>query len=81
MRTRVTISVIVVALGLIFSVGGSYALALWVQRSSNQQWCAALQLLTSQPVNPPADPSSNPSRVAQYKLYTDFLTIEKRFGC
>lgn len=83
MRTRLTIivSVVVVVLGLVLSVGGSYVLSLYVQHQSNQQWCAALELLTSQPVSAPADPSANPSRVQAYKLYQDFLAIERRFGC
>ena len=83
MRSKIALwlSVAMVIIGLAASVGGSYALAIYSIDQSNQNWCQALNLLTSQPVKAPADPSANPSRVQQYKLYTDFVAIEKRFGC
>lgn len=46
-----------------------------------QQWCAALQILTATPVPKPADPKANPSRVQAYRLYEDFVVIEREFGC
>lgn len=48
---------------------------------NNSQWCDTLRLLTSHPVPKPANPSANPSRVADYQLYQDFLILKHRFGC
>lgn len=46
-----------------------------------QQWCDTLSLLTSQPVQRPADPAANPSREQAYRYYTDFVTLREHFGC
>ncbi|MGH3673590.1 MAG: hypothetical protein ACRDSH_23670 [Pseudonocardiaceae bacterium] len=51
-----------------------------VHRSAHD-WCATLNLLTSQPVPKPADPAANPSRRQAYVLYSDFLDLRHRFGC
>jgi hypothetical protein len=48
---------------------------------NNAQWCDTLRLLTSHPVTKPSNPAANPSRVASYQLYLDFLTLKHRFGC
>jgi hypothetical protein len=48
---------------------------------ANQRWCATLELLTATPARQPSDPAANPSRVAAYKLYEDFLVLSKSFGC
>jgi len=51
-----------------------------VQRS-DQDWCATLDLLTKVPVPKPTAPKQNPSRVGQYQLYLDFLSLKHRKGC
>jgi hypothetical protein len=51
------------------------------QRASDHRWCTAVNLLTSTPVSPPADPAKNPSRVATYKQYLAFLNMKTAFGC
>lgn len=75
------LSVAMVALCVAASVGGSYVLGLNALHRSNQNWCAALVLLTGNPVPRPADPAANPSREQAYELYQDFIAIERRFGC
>lgn len=51
------------------------------QIASDQRWCATFDLLTSPPVPPPANAAANPSREANYLLYSDFVTLERQFGC
>ena len=51
-----------------------------VQRQAHD-WCATLNLLTSQAVPKPADPAANPSRQQAYVLYSDFVDLRHRFGC
>jgi|HubBroStandDraft_5_1064220.scaffolds.fasta_scaffold328144_2 hypothetical protein len=53
----------------------------WQVASSQHKWCDTISLLTSIPVPSPSDPSSNPSRVADYRLYQDFVTLKGRLGC
>jgi hypothetical protein len=53
----------------------------WQVHRSQQQWCDTLALLTSQPVQRPADPAANPSREQAYRYYADFVTLRDRFGC
>jgi hypothetical protein len=49
--------------------------------SSDHDWCAAIDLLTARPIPYPADPAKNPSRVATYDLYEDFVTLRHQYGC
>lgn len=50
-------------------------------RSSQQQWCQSLLLLTKAPVPKPADPAKNPSREEAYTLYNAFSVLKKKYGC
>jgi hypothetical protein len=79
--TRVALSVSVLVLVILSGLAGSYALtSYWVGRA-NRQWCDTLALLTSTPVSAPSNPASNPSRVAAYHLYEDFVHLRGQFGC
>ena len=49
--------------------------------ANNRQWCDTLALLTSKPVPKPTDPHANPSRMQNYTLYADFVTLRRHFGC
>lgn len=85
------------AVGLVFvllalGIGANFWLTNYEVQRNNQQlaavrertehrWCATLDLLTSVPVKPPADPASNPSREGEYKLYLDFVQLKHDFGC
>jgi hypothetical protein len=80
-RVKIIISVTVVIIGLGGLLGGSWFLGLYALHQNNQNWCSALEILTATKVDAPADPAANPSRVQAYKLYTDFMTLESRFGC
>jgi hypothetical protein len=51
------------------------------QMADDHRWCTTVELLTTPVVGPPADPAANPSRVATYKLYLDFVALKKAFGC
>jgi hypothetical protein len=51
------------------------------QAASDHRWCTTTNLLTISPVAPPVDPAANPSRVAIYNLYLDFLDLRKAFNC
>lgn len=67
-----------IAFGLV--LGGTWYAVVQAEHSAHQ-WCDTLDLLTSQPVTPPADPAANPSREGQYKLYEDFVHLKAEFGC
>jgi hypothetical protein len=49
--------------------------------TDDHRWCATMALLTGTPIQPPADPAANPSRVQDYKLYENFLTLKREFKC
>lgn len=81
-RTAWGIGAFVVAVMLVFA-GTAYSVV-WSQQHSHDadlRWCQVLVLLTGAREQPPADPAKNPSRVAQYKLYEDFVTLKDEFGC
>lgn len=65
-------------------VSGSGANLLWtshaIQRGA-QQWCAALNLLTREPIPKPADPKANPSREQNYEFYVTLLILKHNKGC
>lgn len=42
---------------------------------------ARLSRATATPMPRPSDPAQNPSRMATYRLYEDFLTVRNEFGC
>jgi hypothetical protein len=49
--------------------------------ANDQRWCKTMDLLTATPVYPPANPAANPSRVAAYQLYVDFMDLRRQFNC
>jgi hypothetical protein len=49
--------------------------------ANNARWCSTMKLLTATPVPYPANAAANPSRVATYQLYEDFVALKKEFGC
>jgi hypothetical protein len=79
--TRAGLAVAGVLIVIAAATGVNLALTDNAISQSQQQWCSTLDLLTSVPENPPADPSANPSRVGQYQLYEDFVKIREGFGC
>jgi hypothetical protein len=80
-RVRFFLAVLVVSVGMVAAVGGSYALALQALNQSQHQWCATLTLLTRHPVPRPADPKANPSREQAFVFYTQLLALRHEFGC
>jgi cytochrome oxidase assembly protein ShyY1 len=79
--TRISLFAAAIFLVLVTAISGSYWLASWQISRSDRQWCDTITLLTSQPVVPPSDPASNPSRVVTYHLYEDFVTLRHQLGC
>jgi hypothetical protein len=79
--TRYALAVVALLIMLTGAVAGSFALSEWTVARSQRQWCETLTLITSVPVPAPADPAANPSREGQYRLYEDFLQVQRRFGC
>jgi hypothetical protein len=51
------------------------------QVASDHRWCATFDLLTRTRVDAPPHPGDNPSRAANYQLYTDFVTLKNQFHC
>jgi hypothetical protein len=64
---------------------GSIALSVYLSvralDNSNHDWCAALVLLTANPVPRPANPNANPSRERSYMFYVTLKTLERQFRC
>jgi hypothetical protein len=72
---------------------GNYFIAAWradnvVQRSvqgaveqSDQVLCGIIDLVTATPVQYPADPAKNPSRVTSYKFYEAFVYASRKYHC
>lgn len=48
---------------------------------SQRYWCDALILITSTPVPAPANPAAHQAQMTEYRLYLDFVTLRKVFGC
>jgi hypothetical protein len=79
--TRIALAAAAMILVIICGLGVDYLLVEHVIQHSQQQWCDTITLLTTTPVPSPSDPANNPSRVAEYRLYKDFVTLKRRFNC
>lgn len=66
---------------LLLAVGINFFMVRYQIGHSQSEWCSTLKLLTSHPVPKPTDPSGNPSRMAAYLLYEDFVYLAHQFGC
>lgn len=80
-QARIVSAIVVVVLALLASQIGAYALSVYNQHRSNQQWCAALTVLTQKKQTPPTNPGANPSREESFLLYSDLVDLKHRFGC
>lgn len=79
--TKVALTVVFMVIFMIAGLGVEYLMITRVIADSNAQWCDTLSLLISRPVAKPADPRANPSRMATYLLYEDFVHLRDKFGC
>lgn len=79
--TRVALSVVFMVFFMVAGLGIEYWMITRIIADSNAQWCDTLSLLTSRPVAKPSDPKANPSRMATYLLYQDFVRLEDKFSC
>jgi hypothetical protein len=71
--------VAVILIGMALVIAGSYILALYAIGQSQRNWCAALAILTKNPVPKPSP--GNPARLQNYNFYLNLLMIQKHFGC
>lgn len=78
---RYTLSGVAIFISVVAVVAAGFGISAWQVHQDQLQWCATLDLLTSQPVPRPANPAANPSREQAYQLYTDFMALRGRFGC
>lgn len=79
--TRIALLVAGMILVIICGLGADYLLVERAIQHSQQQWCDTITLLTATPVPSPSDPAKNPSRVVEYRLYENFVTLKTRFKC
>jgi hypothetical protein len=79
--TKVAFSVGFMVFLLVAGLAIEYIMITSTIRHSNAQWCDTLALITSRPVPKPTDPAANPSRQESYLLYSDFVTLQNKFGC
>jgi len=49
--------------------------------ANNRQFCQVITGFTAVPVQKPADPSANPSRVNDYEWYLRFASLGRSLGC
>jgi hypothetical protein len=78
---RLALLVALVFLLLIVGITGCFWMVHLQISRSQAQWCDTLSLLTSHPVPYPPDAAKNPSRLADYQLYEDFVKVREEFGC
>lgn len=68
--------VVIVAL-----IGASMLFTVNYVRDTNREFCQVIGGVAGTPVQAPADPSANPSRVKQFELYEKFVALGQRLGC
>lgn len=79
--TRVALAVVALLVLVSGLAAGSITISKHNIDNSQRQWCDTLQLLTSHPVTPPADPATHPAQANEYRFYVDFVRLRNAFGC
>jgi hypothetical protein len=79
--TRLAVTLVVFFLLIVGAISANIWMTHQEISNSQRQWCDTLSLLTSHPVPYPSDAAKNPSRLATYQLYEDFVKVGERFGC
>jgi hypothetical protein len=80
-KIKIGLVIFIVLLGFAGSIAGSYLLSLNAIRTSNQNWCTALVILTKHPIAKPANPKATPSRQDNYTFYLALVNLRSRYGC
>jgi len=52
-----------------------------IDNATRQALCPLVRLALQHPVPYPSDPKANPSRLAAWQSYQDFVIIDRRYGC
>lgn len=50
-------------------------------RHASHDFCGVVRAATATPVQRPADPAANPSRVQSWEWYERFVTLGQSLGC
>jgi hypothetical protein len=74
-------ALIVFGILIVAAIAACFLFVYWQVDVSQHQWCDVLNTLTSVPQTPPANPTSNPSRVSAYQLYEEFMRLKGQFRC
>lgn len=74
-------ALIAVVIGFVLCIASNQILTVVNIRQNDRQWCQTLVLLTRHPIPRPADPKANPSREANYEVYTALYQLKVRFHC
>ena len=78
---RVFIAAAILVACIVGSNIGSYALGLHALHQSQQALCPIVRLALQHPVPYPKDPAANPSRVAAWQSYQDFVIVDRQYRC
>lgn len=79
--TKFALAIVLLFVLIVGAISVNFLMVEHAVSRSQQQWCDTLTLLTSHPVPYPPDAAKNPSRLADYELYEDFVKIRVEFGC
>jgi hypothetical protein len=52
-----------------------------LDNSTRHALCPIVRLVIAHPVPRPSNPAANPSRVATYQMYEDFVIVKRQYGC
>lgn len=66
-------AVVLIVIALLFSLGANVAYTSYSIRTSNQNWCSTLKLLTAN--------KASYAKSGSLALYGDFVNLERRYKC
>lgn len=78
---RVAIAAAVALLCLVGAVAVAVGISAYALHQSEQALCPIVRLVLEHPVPYPKDPRANPSRLAAWQSYEDFLIVDRKYHC
>jgi hypothetical protein len=66
---------------MVFAMVVPIGVGIWFTIQQERHACQALDLIVAHPIPKPADPTTNPSREANYQFYQAILTWHNQNGC
>lgn len=78
---KVAIAAGIALLCLVAAIGLAVGISTYALDQSEQALCPIVRLVLAHPVPYPKDPKANPSRLAAWQSYEDFVTIKRKYHC